>query len=111
MDITLKSNENIQIAYFEGELNFDYIQKVKDNLLPLAKDEKIKAIILNFKNLALIDSSGIGMILNVYQTLKKRDAKFAVCCLNSTVEEIFEITQLGGIITITATEEDALSLV
>ena len=74
-----------------------------------------KSICLNFGvaqefgGRTYISSAGLRAILVTAKTLRKRDAKFALCSLQSSIKEVMEISGFDQVIAIHPSKEEALS--
>jgi anti-sigma B factor antagonist len=67
-----------------------------------------KQIVLNVGNLAYLDSSGVGAIVNCYMSVIKQGGEMKVVGLTPKVEEVLKITQLYRIFQEFQNEEEAL---
>ena len=72
-------------------------------------DDTDRIVILDFEKLSYISSAGLRVILLIAKTLRKKEAKFALCSLSDSINEIFQISGFDQIISIYATREDALA--
>lgn len=72
-------------------------------------DDADRIVILDFEKLSYISSAGLRVILLIAKTLRKKEAKFALCSLSDSINEIFQISGFDQIISIYATKEDALA--
>lgn len=66
-------------------------------------------IVLNLKEVHLIDSTGIGEIMSAHTALDKRGGKLKLCNLGAKAAEILRITGLQTIIETYDTEELAVA--
>jgi len=110
MDINHKIKNEVCIVAINGNMAMDSIADIKHYIALILDDESLIGLIINFKNVRFIDSSGLGLIISTFKTLQQRDAKFAIFQLNESNTEIFKMTRLGIIVTIVETEEEALSI-
>jgi anti-anti-sigma factor len=68
-----------------------------------------RAVILDMEELSYISSAGLRVILLTAKNLRTQNAKFAVCSLSAPIREVFEISGFDKIISIHATQADALA--
>ena len=68
-----------------------------------------RAVILDMENLSYISSAGLRVILLTAKTLGNQNAKFSVCSLSDPVREVFEISGFDKIISIHASQAEALA--
>lgn len=67
------------------------------------------AILLNFDQVAYINSKGIALIVVVLRRAASSDYRLVVCSLRDHFREIFRITRLSDYMTICTDEESALA--
>ena len=65
-----------------------------------------KKLILDFKNVSMMDSSGIGLILGRYKKVKDNGGDVYVKKLNKQVDKIFEVSGLYQVIKVLNETED-----
>jgi anti-anti-sigma factor len=68
-----------------------------------------RAVILDMEDLSYISSAGLRVILLTAKTLRNQNAKFAVCSLSQPIREVFEISGFDQIISIHASQAEALT--
>ena len=97
------------IVAIDGNIALDGTNEVKEYVKPFLEDAKISGLILNFANVNFIDSSGIGLVVSIFKSLQKRKAKFALSDLSQKNREIFNMTRLDKILTISENDDQALT--
>jgi anti-sigma B factor antagonist len=65
-------------------------------------------IILNMNNARYCDSSGLSAILVGNRLCKNSNGSFVMCSLSDMVQKLVNISQLGSILNITPTEQEAI---
>ena len=68
-----------------------------------------RAVLLDMEDLSYISSAGLRVILLTAKTLKSQNAQFAVCSLSDPIREVFEISGFDRIISIHASQAEALA--
>ena len=74
-----------------------------------AIDESDKNVVLDLADLTYISSAGLRVILMTAKTLQKQKAKFAICSLAPSIQEVFRISGFDRIIPIHDSLDDALT--
>jgi len=90
--ITKFSNENkIFTMYIEGDFNFSLLHQFRKAYsdIDVLKD---KEIIVDLRKTLTIDSSALGMLLNMQKDLNKPDNEIKIINCNDVVRKIFHIT-------------------
>lgn len=108
METQYRTEQDFVIISVEGNIVLEETIALKEKVEEFIEDNNIKGIILNGKAVKFIDSSGLGLIVSIYKTLTKRDKKFGLSNLNTRTMEIFILTKLDKILTITDTDQEAI---
>ena len=88
------------IAFLSGVLNLFTAKQIRAELEPLLAKERLR-VIVDIEDLATIDSSGIGALVNfILATRKHEDARVVFTQPRSVVLHIFEVTKLKSFFTI-----------
>ena len=110
MKIEDRIDNHFAILAIDGNIVLEETAKLKESVEVFVEDANLKGIIMNCENVNFIDSSGLGLIVSIYKTLLKRERKFALTSLNERTKEIFILTKLDKILTLTETDEDAVNV-
>ena len=107
--ITLRSqNKNTAILDIEGLVNAAAEAPLMDAYAQ-ACDKGARSILLNFKRLEFMNSSGIGLLVTLLIRVKRQGQRLLACGLSEHYRQIFELTRLDEAIRIFADENAALS--
>lgn len=68
-----------------------------------------KKVLLDLTETRFIDSSGLGTLLALYRELDMKDAKLALCSMNSAVTTLFEMVKLSDIVPCFPDQKEALN--
>ncbi len=90
-----------------GELNLYSTPHLKSIMNKLIENERIK-FILNTDKLNYIDSSGLGVFLNIQSKLLKMGGYIHICAPTTQVMSILELTKLKSMLKIYRTIEDSI---
>lgn len=107
MEIKLRKHGSIYIIDIIGEMDLYNSYKLKD----ITKNMILKNItdyIINLESLEYIDSSGIGAIIFVNDTLQKKGLNLKICNVHGSVRKVIELTKLMGYFPIVETLDDAI---
>ena len=103
---TEKGNCIISIV---GNLALMESNDLKTYIQPIIDDSSINNIVLNCKNVEIIDSRGVGLLAAILKDLEDKQKGFMLCHLNQATFGILQSLQLDKIIRIKNTEEEALT--
>ncbi len=108
MDVKRRDIGRTAVYELTGEMDLYTSQEVRE-LIREALSDGLKRIVLDCKDLEYIDSSGIGVLISLFTTLRKKGGKLSLCSLNNHVESVINFTKLNGFLHITSTLEEALA--
>lgn len=92
--------KSYSIAFISGVLNLFTAKQVRADLEPLLAKERVR-VIVDIDELATIDSSGIGALVNfILAARKHEDARIVFSQPRAIVLHIFEVTKLKSFFTI-----------
>jgi anti-sigma B factor antagonist len=86
-----------------GEETVALREKVK-SLLAAGK----KKIVLDLKNVSMIDSSGLGALVTAHSSAKSAGATLRLCNLGTKTNELLQMTRLVTVFEVSGSEADAV---
>jgi anti-anti-sigma factor len=87
--------EHLQVKLM-GDLDIDSTDLFEEELLPLMEDYTV--INIMFDEVPFVDSSGMGLLINVVQTLQEKGSEVYIFNVNEEVMGVFELLQLPEIL-------------
>ena len=98
MYLNFDKQDNTLIVYLIGELDHHSAEEVRVKIDDRIDRDNIKKVILNFRNVTSMDSSGIGVVIGRYRKLKNKDGYISVVEVNKRVDKVFALSGLYKII-------------
>ena len=83
LDINLEFCKGILFIRLKGILNKNTVDKLKNQVNNLVKENGIKNLVFNISNLKSIDYYGINALINNYELCKINNGKSLVCGMNN----------------------------
>lgn len=90
----IKRENDKAIVLLNGSLSLKDTPKFKADLKEQIDTEEIKELVLDFKNLSYLDSSGIGILLHAYSWTKEKKKQVRIIHLSPEVRTIFAVANL-----------------
>lgn len=106
LSVEYKNEENIMIVKLEGELMLENVEKLKSEFNEYITTYKY--FLFDFKDVTMIDSSGLGYIVYCLKKLREIDGDVKIENLVNQAKLIFEITRVNSILDIYDNEADAI---
>ncbi|MDJ0582601.1 STAS domain-containing protein [Crocosphaera sp.] len=85
----------------DGTKGYQFRQQIRKLL-----EEKPKVIIIDFKNVSFMDSSGLGALVLSLKTVRAAGAKLFLCSVNDQVMTLLQLTDMDKILKIFESREE-----
>lgn len=72
----------------------------------LEQDNSTRIVLLDFKSVTFMDSSGLGALVLAFKALRAADKKLIICSINEQVRILFELTGMDKVFEIFPNEEE-----
>lgn len=107
MNVTIEASGSIVIAYLIGEIDHHTATEVREKIDTVIKEKKPTHLILDFKNVSFMDSSGIGLVMGRYRLIQSISPTATLEIKNVTIQtkKIMELAGLGRIAVIKEVKE------
>lgn len=99
MEIQIKEDLNQTLVILEGEIDAYTAPKVKEKIVPMLEDFSGE-IVFDLSNVNYMDSTGLGMFVGFFKTVKANNGIFRLEGLSDRLKRLFDITGLAGIMEI-----------
>lgn len=93
MDV-MRKKAGTPVFKISGELDHHTAAAVREKLDKAILLDGARNIVLDFKNLRFMDSSGIGVLLGRYKLIKKKGGRIYVKNVGRQVDKIFTLSGL-----------------
>ncbi len=104
--LALREEGKVTIVELLSELDRLSVYAMKNQVTRLMK--KRKKFIINFSNIDHINSTIVGALVGIRDTVKRRGGDLALCCVNPNIQKTFDLIGASKILSIYDTEADAL---
>ena len=107
MEISISESGDVRVLSFQGNLDTGTSPEAESQINDLIEAGAQK-LLVNFEKLDYISSAGLRVLLATAKKLKPGGGDLKICCLNQTVQEVFDISGFSTILSVTSSEEEAL---
>ena len=95
--IETKFNNNVLTAYIKGEIDHDSAAKIRAHVDASVQSLKPKLLCLDFSRVGFMDSSGVGLVMGRYRTMKLLGGMLRVINIPDSVYRVFAMSGLEGL--------------
>jgi anti-sigma B factor antagonist len=105
--VSYENKENVLLVQLNGELMIEDVEQLKQDFNEYLNSHKY--FLFDFKNVSMIDSSGLGYIVYCLKKAREMEGDIKIENLEDQAKLIFEITRVNSILDIYDNETDAIN--
>lgn len=98
LEFIFKKQGDMLIVQMQGELDHHSSNSFRDTLEGMINKTNAKKLLLDFKGVPFMDSSGVGVIIGRYKSISRKGGQIWVTNLSPQVKKVMEISGLFKII-------------
>jgi anti-anti-sigma factor len=102
--------DDVAVVTVSGELDFALCIKLAPELNAAVRSTA-RAVVIDLEDVSLVDSSGIGLLLNAFRRLDHAGRRLAIACPMGSARRAFELTALDRQLPMHETRREALAAV
>ena len=111
MYLNFDKQDNTLIVYLTAELDHHSAQEVRVKIHDRIDRDNIKSLVMNFKDVTFMDSSGIGVVIGRSKKLQGRNGNVCIVEVNNRVDKVFKLSGLYKIINSYENLEEAIKCI
>ena len=85
MGIKIESSGQTVTAYLDGEIDHHSAREMRETIDRELESGNVKLLILDFRDVTFMDSSGIGLVMGRYRQIKFYDGELQVLNTSSQI--------------------------
>lgn len=94
MAVKIVVKDDVITAYLEGEIDHHSAKEMREAIDSAVEQNMPTMLVLDFRDVSFMDSSGIGLVMGRYRTLQKTGAELHIV---NTTQHIGKVMKLAGI--------------
>ena len=107
MKVNRRDLDNAVVLELKGQLTGGPDAEKFRDLFKALVDEGRKSVIVNLKDVDWISSTGIGIMIRAYKTIREADGQLVLVRVGERTQQIFNVLRLYDVFKIMDTEEQA----
>jgi len=92
--IRIQSSEEMVTVYIIGDIDHHTAKEMREEIDATVERLKPKLLILDFKDVTFMDSSGIGLIMGRYRLMNLLDGEIRVANVSSQLKKVMRLAGL-----------------
>ncbi len=97
MSINLDVGEESIVAYISGEIDHHSAKEIREVIDCAAERTSPKMLVLDFRGVTFMDSSGIGLVMGRYKLMSSLGGELEVVNVNSHIKKVMKISGLDNL--------------
>ena len=93
MSVEIRTTGSTVTAYLSGELDHHTAREMREAIDSSVELNMPSTLVLNFKNISFMDSSGIGLVMGRYRNISKTGGELHI---TGTSPQIYKVMKLAG---------------
>ncbi len=94
MSVKIEVNDSVITAFLEGEIDHHSASVIRYEIDAAVEKVNPEVLILDFKDVTFMDSSGIGLVMGRYKIMKPIGGELHV---SNTSPHIYKVMKLAGL--------------
>ena len=108
MEHEITEQDGVRVVHLHGPIDVSSAMSLRE-LLGAQIDSANARVLLDLGDVALIDSSGIGILVTAHRRADTQGARFALAGATGTVARVFEMTRTNKLLAIHETVEQGVA--
>jgi anti-sigma B factor antagonist len=109
LKLTNREVNGVTVVELDGRVVLgEETNKLRETVKNLVSQGK-KKLVLDVKNVTMIDSSGLGALVAAYSSAKSSGASLRLCNLGAHFNQLLQITKLLTVFEVSKTQAEAIS--
>ncbi len=100
MNISYNASEDLLTVKLTGEIDHHTAKTTREEIDRKYKSEGFKDLILDMSSITFCDSSGLGLIMGRYKTVKEQEGNLSIKNPSSPVDKMITLSGMDRFITI-----------
>lgn len=111
MSVQTRYEHGVLVINLQGELDHHAVEQIRDNIESQLEQNNYQGLVMSFRNIDFMDSSGLGLILGRLRTVSQHGGQMALCEVSNPLKKLFEMSGLLKVLPVYDAEEDAIQAV
>ncbi len=94
MSVKIEVNGEVVVAYLSGDIDHHTAKPMREEIDKAIELNMPSLLVLDFKDVSFMDSSGIGLVMGRYKLLSQNSAELAV---TNPSPQIYKVMHLAGL--------------
>lgn len=103
--------EGTLVVRLRGELDHHAVETIRNDIETELAKTHYRNLVLSFRGIDFMDSSGLGLILGRYRSIAQRNGRMALSEVSPSLRRIFELSGVFKVVSAYESEDSAIQAV
>ncbi|MCC8022545.1 MAG: anti-sigma factor antagonist [Clostridiales bacterium] len=94
MSVRIEHSKDVMSAYLDGDIDHHSAKAIRETIDEAIQRKKPKLLILDFRNVAFMDSSGIGLVMGRYRLLQVTRSRLEIMNVSPQTKKVMKLAGL-----------------
>lgn len=94
MGVTIETSKGVMSAYLDGEIDHHTAKEIREQIDASVEQKNPNLLILDFRGVTFMDSSGIGLVMGRYRLLQITRAKLEIANVSTQTKKVMKLAGL-----------------
>jgi stage II sporulation protein AA (anti-sigma F factor antagonist) len=101
----------VLVVSLHGDLDHHAVEQIRDKIEAQLEKSHYQGLVMSFRNIDFMDSSGLGLILGRLRTVSQHGGQMALCEVSPPLQKLFEMSGLLKVLPVYEVEDVAVQAV
>ncbi len=109
MKMQIRQQSGVSILEPHGKIMGPSVSELREVLLPEIADYESPRILINFENVSMIDSSGLGVLMQAHAAATTKDGRIGAIHVGKNIKNLIILSRVVTLFEHFDSEDDAIS--
>lgn len=100
MNVQINASDELVTAYLTGEIDHHSAKGIREEIDRSLESNWPKLLVMDFKNVGFMDSSGIGLVMGWYKLMQQMDGGIKIINAPNHIKRVMKLAGLDKLATI-----------
>lgn len=111
MPVETRFEQGVLVIHLQGELDHHAVEQIRENIEQQLSENHYQGLVMSFRHIDFMDSSGLGLILGRYRTVTEHGGKMALCEVGPSLRKLFDMSGVLKVLSVFDDEQVAVQAV
>lgn len=111
LPVSTRFEQGVLVIHLQGELDHHAVEQMRDKIDMQLASTLSKGLVMSFRNIDFMDSSGLGLILGRLRTVSQHGGQMALCEVGPSLTKLFEMSGVLKVLPVYDSEDVAVQAV